>query len=200
MQPFALRPVRTVAPAAEPISLAEAKAHLRVDASDEDALITAQIQAAVSALDGWSGRLGRCLVTQTWRQDFRDFPAGGLLRLPFPDVSSVIVTYVDEAGETQTLSSSTYHLVADAIGSVVVRDPDATWPTTDDRPASVSVTLVAGYGAAGDVPASIRAALLLMVGDLYRNRETMVIGTISSSVPMSMTVSALLAPHCNVGI
>lgn len=199
MNVFSLKPVRTVAPVAEPISLAEAKAHLRVDASDEDDLITALIQAATASLDGWSGRLGRCLVTQTWRQDYVGFPQGGVLRLPFPDVQSVSVSYVDETGASQTLATSIYHVVDDAIGAACVRDPDATWPETDDRPISVSVTLVAGFGLAAAVPAPIKAAIKLMVGDLYAHRET-VAGGSYASIPMSMTVQNLLAPYRRSGI
>jgi uncharacterized phiE125 gp8 family phage protein len=71
----AQKPIRTVAPASTPVSLSEAKAHLRVTSSAEDAVIQMYLDAAVSYLDGWAGVLGRCMVTQTWAQTFSDFPS-----------------------------------------------------------------------------------------------------------------------------
>ncbi|WP_297534627.1 head-tail connector protein [Nitrobacter sp.] len=63
-----LTPIRTVAPAEMPVTLAEAKAHLRVDHDDQDDLITAQIKAATAWFDGYSGILGRA--------DYPDLAAG----------------------------------------------------------------------------------------------------------------------------
>src|SRR5690606_12599307 len=99
-----LAPVRTVAPATMPVSLAEAKAHLRVDHDDQDDLITAQIKAATAYLDGWSGILGRALVTQTWRQDFAGF--GDRLPLPLVPVTAIdSVSYFDGDNVHQTLDA-----------------------------------------------------------------------------------------------
>src|SRR5690606_10673336 len=67
------RPVRVTPPAIQPVTLAEAKLHLRVDHDDEDALISNLIQAATGHLDGWTGILGHCLVEQVWRQDHDRF-------------------------------------------------------------------------------------------------------------------------------
>ena len=75
-----LAPVRTVAPVADLVSLAEAKAQCRVDDSDSDVLMTALIKAATDHLDGYSGVLGRALITQTWAVDFGGF--SDLIRLP----------------------------------------------------------------------------------------------------------------------
>lgn len=195
----ALAPVLVTAPAATPVSLGQAKAHLRVEHTDDDYLITGLIEAVTARLDGWSGILGRALVTQTWRQDFQEFPSGDVLRLPLHPVQSVSsVTYADAAGATQTLSPSLYRFAVDALGPAIVLDDDAVWPVTDERPAAVSVTFVCGT-VPSLVPGAIKSAMLLMIGDLYRFTESAVSGSVSE-VPMPVSVQALLAPYRRVGL
>ena len=91
-----ITPRRTLGPTEKPVSLAEAKAHLRYDDDDQDVLIAACIAAATDRLDGWAGILGRCLVAQTWAVDLGCWPADRWLRLPFPDCGKPVVTYRDE--------------------------------------------------------------------------------------------------------
>ncbi len=190
---MALAPVRTVAAAATPVSLVEAKAHLRVDHTDEDTLITGLIASATDHLDGWTGILGRAIIAQTWRQDFDCFPAK--LRLPLHPVASVSgITYYDGDNAQQTLSTDVYELLKDGAGAYVARKADQTWPGTKNRAAAVSVTFVAGEAAA---PAAIKAAILLMVGHWYENREAVSEGSFSA-VPMA--VDALIAPYRRVGV
>lgn len=189
------RPVRTVAPAVEPVVLATLKLHCRVSGSDEDTELQAYLDAAVAKLDGHSGDLGRCLISQTWRQDFDVWAPA--LRLPFPDVSSVTsVTYLDADAASQTVSSSLYDLTEDDLGALIVFRDAFTGPTlTTDRPAPVSVTFVAGYGAtAAAVPASIRGAILLLAAHYYANREASIVGL--SAAPLPLAVDYLTAPHC----
>jgi uncharacterized phiE125 gp8 family phage protein len=193
-RPFAYKPVRTVAPTEAPVTLASAKAHLRVDHSDEDTLIQALIDAAVAHLDGWSGVLGRALVTQTWRQTYDAFE--DRLRLPMPAASVTSLTYVDADGLTVTLAVEAYVLLTDALGSFVEPAHGLTWPGTRDQSGAVAVTFTCGEPGSS-VPAPIKAAILLMVGDLYANREAVVTGTIVTSNP---TVDALIAPYRRVGV
>lgn len=184
-------PVRVTAPATLPVTLAEAKAHLRVEHGDEDVLIQAFIAAATERLDGWAGVLGRCLMLQTWRQDFDGFAP--MLRLPLHPVAAVSqVAYVDTASANQIAASSLYDLLRDDAGDYVALKPGQSWPATGVVNVPVSITFTAGEAAA---PAPIRAAILLMVGDLYANRETAVVGVSASAVPMSVTVEHLLAPY-----
>lgn len=165
---YAQMPVRTVAPAATPVSLDEAKKHLRVTDSTDDGLITALIAAVTAQLDGWSGTLGRCLVTQTWTVQFDCWPTDRRLVLPFPDVQSAVITCRDPAGGTQTLDPASYSTVqALPRGATVVIWPETVLPALEDRPGAVTVTFVAGYGAADAVPAPIKTAILLSVGHLY---------------------------------
>lgn len=191
-------PVLITAPAVVLVSASEAKAHLRVDHSEEDSLITSIVSAVTAHLDGWTGVLGRALVTQTWRQDYEAFE--DRLRLPLWPVASVTsVTYRDDEGADQTVSASNYTLLRDDLGAYVEIKPGLSWPEVGDHLAPVSVTYVAGQAAA-DVPAAIKHAAYLMIGDLYRNRETAAIGVQATAIPMSATVNALLAPYRRVNV
>jgi uncharacterized phiE125 gp8 family phage protein len=165
-----LRPVRTLAPAELPVTVAEAKENSRIDHTDSDTLVESLIGAAVSYLDGYTGVLGRCIVSQDWRQDFEDWD--WRLRLPFPDVSSVTVKYQDENDAEQTVSSADYEIIEEAFGaSVVFRDSFEEPSLYDDMVAPISVTFTAGYGGASDVPEALKSAIKLMVGHWYEHRE-----------------------------
>lgn len=188
-----LKPVRTVAPAVTPVSVAEARDHCRVDTNDEDVLISALVDAAVSHLDGHSGVLGRAMVTQTWRQDYPRFV--NRMRLPLGDLITVSsVTYYDADNAVQTLSTDIYTAFSDSVGPYLDLKPDQSWPSTYTREDAVRVTWTAGYGpAATDVPAAIRQAMLLMIGHWFENREASVVGVSVTDLPMA--VNALLAPY-----
>jgi uncharacterized phiE125 gp8 family phage protein len=163
-------PVRTVAPATSPVTVAEVKAHLRLTGSADDALIQAFIDAATAYLDGWSGILGRALVTQTWRQDYTGF--WDRLSLPLAPVASITsVTYIDDDGADQTLDVGAYELLADHLGPYVARLSDP-WPSVDDVAMPVSVTHVAGYGAAAAVPAPIRLAIILIATKFHASAKS----------------------------
>jgi len=187
-----LKPVRTVAPTVSPVTLAEAKAHCRIDTADDDVLVQALIDTAVSHVDGYSGTLGRALLSQTWRQDFDGFYSK--MRLPVGNVLSITsVTYYDADNAVQTLASTYYTALTDGIGPYVAEKPDQSWPSSYTRPDAVSITWTAGYGTtAASVPAAIRHALLLMIGQWYENREASVIGVSVADLPLA--VEALLSP------
>lgn len=176
------------APASDPVTLAEAKAQLRVDASDEDALITSLIKAATAYLDGRQGILGRCLMTQTWELTLDAFPADGDIEIPLGPVASVTsVTYVDTAGATQTVSDVNYYLDNTSVSAWVI--PQATWPTTMDAANAVTVRYVAGAAAA---PLPIKQAILLLVAHWYENRQPVNAG---QAEELPFAVNALIAPY-----
>lgn len=185
------RPVLVAAPAVTPISLTEAKAHLDVSYTEKDTLITALIAAATAHLDGWTGILGRCLVTQTWRQDFDRF--NRCLRLPLYPVTSITsVKYDDTEDAEQTITNTNYDLLDDDLGAFVRFKDAYSFPSIhDDRPA-VRVTYVAGYASAAAVPDAIKQAMLLLIRHWFDNPSAVIVGTISSPAPMA--VDALLAP------
>lgn len=179
-------------PAVEPVTLTEAKAHLRRDDTADDTLIATLITAARQNLDGRDGWLGRALVTQTW-----DLTIDGAfpdeIAVPLPPLQSVTsVTYVDTDGATQTLATDQYRVLTDRAPAMIVPAHGVTWPSTRDQKAAVTVRFVAGYGDADDVPAPIKAAMLLHIGTMYRDRESVNIGNIVNDLP---TYAALLAPY-----
>lgn len=186
------RPVQTVAPATTPVSLEEAKAQCRVDHDFDNALITSLIGAAVSHLDGWTGILGRCLITQTWRQDFDGF--NRCLRLPLFPVASITGVKYDDATDTeQTVASGNYDLLVDDLGAFVRFKSDFAFPAIDDEKPAVRIAYVAGDDPA-NVPASLRQAILMLVGHWYANSDAVVVGPTVASVELPFAVNALIAP------
>lgn len=189
-------PALVTGPAEPLLTLAAAKAHMRVEHGDDDIYIAGLIKAAESHLDGWSGVLGRALVTQTWRVLIEDFPAGPRFGLPLAPVSGVVITYLDQAGVERTFDAALYHLTQRADGPTIELADGATWPQVDDRPDAVRVLMTCGYGAASAVPVAIRHAALMLVGGWYEQREPQVVGASVTGVPYG--VQALLSPFRRV--
>lgn len=168
---------RTVAPTELPVTLDEAKAHLRETASALDPDIASYIRAVVDWLDGPEGILARALVTQTLQLSLDDFPrscADGIV-LPLPPLQSVgSIAYLDADGNSQTLSSAVYRVLDAGVPTRrgrVVLDYNQSWPATRGVEDAVTVTYVAGYGARNAVPESTRMLILALVKELYDHRE-----------------------------
>lgn len=177
------------APATEPVTLTEAKNHLRVDISNDDDLITALIQASREWIEKYTNSV---LITQTWEYQ-RDYGFPHIFRLAKNPVQSVSsITYTDGDGVTQTVTASDYVLDENQWPARVYEACSASWPTTRVERNAVKVTFVAGYGAAADVPSPIKAAILLMVGHLYENREASA-PIVITEIPMG--VKALISPY-----
>lgn len=162
------------APASEPVTLAEAKVHLRIDTSDEDTLVNGYIAAARQMCELESRR---AFVTQTWELSLEAWPEADRLVLPRPPLQSVSsITYVDSNGATQTFSSGDYLVdVASEPGRVIL-GYGKSWPSATLQPGpSIAVRFVVGYGVAGTVPQMYKQAILLMVGHYFENRENVII-------------------------
>lgn len=186
------------APAAEPVSLTEAKLHLRVDHSTEDDLITVLIQAA---REGAEHLTGRSLISQTWERLLDAFPPSAI-ELGRPDVTAIVsVTYIDGLGATQTLTRDDYTLDATTSpGWLLPSETLDVWPITDDVVNAVRVRFTTGYGASGAaVPAALRQWMLLRIGTLYKLREEVVAGTSVAAIPGNYT-DRLLDPFRLWGI
>lgn len=180
-------PVTTSAPAGEPLSLDDAKAHLRVDGTSEDDLIGDLIAAARAHVES---RTGTRLVTQTVTIRTDDW--ADLDRLPIGPVQSITsVSYVDTDGQTQTLSTDIYEARLEGLEPSLVTKFMQTWPQSRFG-SLVTVTAVVGYGAAGSQPAETIHAIRLILADLYAHRETIGEGV---SLPVAASVDALLANH-----
>ena len=176
-------------PAAEPVSLAEAKLHLRVDGDAEDSLIALQISAVREQVEL---EARRSLMTQTLAVRLAEWPLYDRLALPQPPLQSVThIKYTDEDGTLFTMSASDYVVYPDPEPGHIVLKSSTNWPSVDLMPGeSIVITYVAGYGAATAVPARYKQAILLLLGHWYENRESVVVGTITGELPMA--VRALL--------
>lgn len=162
-------PTRLVTPPPEePVTLAQAKAHLN-EPTGQDANILAAVHAASEHAETFTGR---ALVTQTWDLLMDRFPAGREIELPFPPLQSVTsVKYIDPDGAEQTFAAASYHVDAASTPGRLRLKPTASWPSIDEQPNAVTVRFVAGYGGMAAVPFTIKAAILLIVGHLFAHRE-----------------------------
>lgn len=188
---------RTVAPAESLLALADVKAHLHVDHDDDDGVIAGLVAAAEAWLDGVDGILSRALVTQTWAATASGFPADRRFMLPLAPVQSVTeVACLDEEGVTRVLEAEQYRLIAWRDTAFIELAEGAIWPTSAPRSDAVTITFVAGYGGAADVPASIRVAATMLIGQWYENREAM---ARSGYEALPIGVRALLAGYRRSG-
>ena len=168
--------IRIASPGEEPVSLAEAKAHCRVDHADDDALISALI---VAAREQAEHETGRAFVTQTWELVHDEFPDAFVLRKA-PVQSVVSVRYLDDSNGTECeLDPADYLLDKDGEPGYVVPNVGLGWPSAWPVPNAVRCRYVCGYGAAADVPQAVKQWILMAVGTLYAQRETLVAGNVS---------------------
>jgi len=175
----------------EPIGLNEAKTHLRIEQSqnEENELILGLIAASRQMVESY---LGRQLVSATWELSLQSFKEE--IELPHPPVQSITsITYIDQLGVTQTVDPTVYELDSNVLPPVVRLAWNQWWPCPRSQSNAVRVKYVAGYGDSGnDVPFGIRAAMLLQIGYLYENRESVNIGNITSELPLAF--KSLLNP------
>lgn len=179
-------------PAEEPVTLAEAKLHLKVDTTDEDARIAALVRAAREWCEQFQAR---AFVTQQLRLHLPRFPSGRLIWLPRPPLVSVqAVRYVLEDGTQQTFPAASYLAATASEPGAVVLAPDASWPSDSLQPGvPVTVDYTAGYGGPTAVPERVRQAMLLLIGHWFENREATTVGAVSRALEFS--VEALLWPE-----
>jgi hypothetical protein len=206
-----MNPRRTTDPASEPVTLAEAKAHLRIDHADEDSLITALITAAREYAEAYTAR---AFISQTWIWTLNQWPVDGRERawwksarfepaslfspspryvsVPFGPLISVTSITSFDAADAGTLWASTNYYVA-AGQDRIYRRSGAAWPLPTRGADGIEIIYVAGYGAsAADVPPPLRHALLELIAHLYRHREP--VGA-APATPIPFGFGALLDPY-----
>ena len=173
-------------PSEEPVDLSAAKRFLRVDTSDDDGLI-ADLLAAARALAERITR--RAFVSRTLVLGMDAFPLlDAPIALPSPPLVSVSqVQYLDTAGATQTWSSTNWRVDTASIPGRLVPVYDVDWPSTRAEIRAVTITYIAGYGTAEDVPPDIRLAIQHMAAADYELRGA------SGTVPSR--ARALLTPY-----
>lgn len=173
-------------PYEEPLELEAVKAHLRVDFSDEDAMIQGYITAARELAET---ECGRAFVTQDWELGLDDFPYGDRFRLPGGQLQEVLsFVYTDSELQDHTMTAGTdYVLNQYAEPAEVVLPFSGMWPAAVLNTASaVRIQFRLGYETAADVPTQATQAMLMLIGDWYVNREDVVIGrtsTVAAKLP-----------------
>jgi len=177
------------------ITLALAKKHLNAEEHNEDdTLIEALIKAAYRYAEN---KTGTCFEPKEITLVLDSLPPGaGKLELqhtPVREVSSF--SYVDPTGQTQDINPAELRLDTRPVMPTLAPKFGSQWPALIAEPESVTITLAVGYE---QTPEDAQAAMLLLIGHLYANREGVVIGTITSTVPYG--VDALLAPYTFVRI
>jgi len=175
-------------PALEPISLTEAKEHLRVDHNFDDALISELIKAAREIAEQHTSRP---LITQT--QILYTDDLIGVIELK-PNLQSVTaVRYIDESGTQQTLAQSEYSVSTSDVIGTVFESVDKSWPSVKSGKNAVEIEFICGYGMPDDVPSPIKIAIKMMIAHWYENREATTVGVSTTETPMA--VDLLLNPY-----
>jgi len=176
------------APAAEPLSLAAAKAFLRVEHDDDDDVIGALIASARIHAEA---QTRRAFMSQTWRLTLDAWPAEGRLSVrPAPLAALSAVRVYDDAGNASTVDLQAF--VVDTVGSQLAFAP---WALAQPgrSVAGIELDVIAGYGdAASDVPEPLRHAVRILVAHWYENRGLVASGNAGA---LPATVAALIAPY-----
>lgn len=178
--------VVTVAPASEPVTLTEAKAHCRVDDSNSDTFLTGLISAARQHVEQYTGL---ALVEQTIALQCSEWC--DLDAIPVAPLSAATsLKYLDTTATEQTVDSGDYVLIgADTLAPAIGRGYGVYWPAAYCRADAIRIVVTAGYDT---VPAPIKAAMLLLIGHWFENREAVADGQFGE---LPHTVSALLANY-----
>ncbi|MER2515613.1 MAG: head-tail connector protein [Candidatus Accumulibacter phosphatis] len=201
-------PLQLITPAAEePVSLAEAKRHLRVESADDDALIASLISAARQAAETLTGRQ---FVTARWKLVLDSFPGPSLMGvpagLPFslpghaillpkcPVQSVFAIRYLDMSGTTQTMPRADYTVDTACEPARVTPVFGSAWPVSLPQIGAVTLVFAAGYGDAASVPAGIKSWIKLRVGSLYAHREEVALLT-SGKIESLSFIDGLLDPY-----
>lgn len=178
-----MRIVVSTPPETEPVSVEDAKAQERIDGSAQDDLVAKMIAAARGEAERVTGR---SLITQTLKLYMDGWPCEGVIRLPRGPVSEVSsVQYRDAEGTMQTLASSSYQVSLSGDVARIAPAYGTSWPSLRGTLDDVVVTYTAGYGDAEDVEPSIVAAVRMIFGALWANREDFVTGTIATPLPVA---------------
>ena len=159
---------RTTSPSGLAVSLAEAKAHLRVSGSHQDELLTLLIESATERLER---DIERTMLTSSWVQKMEKFPCkGAAIHLNLAPVTAVTsLTYEDTSGVLQTLDAADYEYDAGS-GSVLCKLDDTGWPEvyqTQTQRWKVNISFTAGIADADCLPRLYKQAILLEVGRAY---------------------------------
>lgn len=180
--------------AEEPVTVAEAKAHLRIDGSAEDVLIASLILTSRLHVEA---AMGLALITQDWRMTLDRWPEGGEVRFPLRPIQSITsVSVAGDDGAPVAVSEADYTLDGQALRPRLI-PREGSWPQPETRASGIEIQFTAGIGdEAEDIPQPIRHAIVLLVAHWYEHRDPLEIGSAASAIPAA--VSELLKPYREV--
>lgn len=186
--------VLTAPPAVEPVTVEEAKAHLRIDYEEEDTLLSSLITTSRLHIET---ALNLALITQKWSWHFNKWPRSSVVELPIRPVQSIEAIRINTEDGGEILLSPDEYVLESTIHSARLVSTNGTWPQPGIPRQGIEIAFLAGFGEAGQaVPSPIRQALLMLVSHWYENREPVVIGEVANRIPDM--VSALLMPYRRV--
>jgi len=168
----------------EPVTLADMKAHLRVDGTDEDTYIMSLITAARRQVED---RTWRSLGTETWRQELDGFPdVIELYRCPVAGITSL--KYIDADGALQTMANTDYRSDLNSAPARLFPAYGSVWPVTRSDPVAVQIT----YTTSQDPEPQLLHAIKLLVAHWFENREAV---TSLKLLEVPMALNSLLLPR-----
>ena len=180
--------VRIADAVVEPVTLDEAKAHLRVTDAAEDAYISRLIKTARQAVETFTGRAlmaqSFVLSLDAWPRD----PCRPWVDIPRPPLIAVtsVKTY-DATGTAAIWDPAQYRVDRIAAPGRLYRNPGSIWPMPGRAQAGIEITFDAGYGTdVDDVPEPLRQGVLLQLAQLFENREPAVSSMASLLQPFRM--------------
>ena len=178
-----MRAFKVVTAATEnPITLTEAKTHLKVDTTADDTFITNLIKSATSSAQEYTNRFFIQTTIQQVGDKWEDI--SNLFKSPVLSVTNI--KYVDPDGTLQTLNTDIYFLDDVNKPARIGLKPNQSYPEIINRLNAVQVNYIVGLAAGPDeVDEGIRQALLLTIGNWYQNRQAVVTGTIATELPMN---------------
>jgi uncharacterized phiE125 gp8 family phage protein len=158
-------------PEEEPVTLAEAKAFLRVTESDEDALITSAIKVGRSEVEKY---IGQTVLTTSYTYLLDEFPPLDVLTVPRGPINSVTsIKYIDPDGVSQTLSTDVYDVDTRRRAGRIGLKAGQCWPATKGNTLNaVEIEFTAGMGdEAAAIDEDIKTAIKLVAARVFENRE-----------------------------
>lgn len=146
------------------VTLAELKDHLRITWDDEDSSLSVYLAGALDYVETFTGQKLSRIARNSYFDDFSN------LELVGDSPSSVSVSYVDDDGADQTLSSAVYALKTHKARPYLALAYNQSWPSYREQDAVITVSYTSGYSTT-TLPASLKAAVLLEAGSQYEHRE-----------------------------
>lgn len=177
-----------------PLTDSEFESHARAIGQPADQL-TPYVQAATAHLEVVSNRR---FATQTWRMFLDEFPAEGVITLPYsPLVSVAYVRYTDSAGVLRTFPAASYGVSTARTPGQIVLEYQQDWPTeTLKYTDPIEIQFTCGWPDAASVPMPIKQAIRMLASHFYEHREAVMVGSTAAVAEMELPLaaSALIAP------